>query len=81
MGLPNEDKIKRILSSRRMVDWYNGSLDSDIDYEQDLNLKNCEDVAIIGNGNVAIDIARILSKDVNELKLYDMPLPALDQLS
>lgn len=62
LGLPNEDQVKGVISSRKIVNWYNGSLDKDIT-EEDLDLEHVNTVAIIGNGNVAIDIARILTKE------------------
>lgn len=62
LGLPNEFAYLGVHSSRRIANWYNGSLDNDIDYQRDLNLENVRDLAIIGNGNVAMDIARIFLK-------------------
>lgn len=32
LGLPNEYTLKGVHSSRKIVNWYNGSLDDDIDY-------------------------------------------------
>ncbi len=32
LGLPGESTIKGVLSSRRIANWYNGSLDMDLDY-------------------------------------------------
>ena len=46
-----------------MANWYNGSLDDNLDLENDLNLQNVRDIAIIGNGNVAMDISRVFLKD------------------
>jgi hypothetical protein len=60
------------------VNWYNGALDMDINYNEDLDLENVNDVAIIGNGNVAIDITRILSKDPEILRPYDIPTPVYE---
>ncbi len=34
LGLPKEDELKRVLSSRQMANWYNGSLDDDLDYKE-----------------------------------------------
>jgi adrenodoxin-NADP+ reductase len=36
-------------------------------------LKKCEDIIIIGQGNVSLDIARILSKQYHEIQPYDIP--------
>jgi len=40
-----------------------------------------EDVVIIGNGNVAVDCARILCKTVDELKSTDIAAHALEALA
>ena len=69
-----------MLSSRRIVNWYNGSLDYDLDYEKDLNLESIRDVAIIGNGNVAMDITRVLLKDPNTLNHFDAPSSVMEKL-
>lgn len=63
-----------------MANWYNGSLDRDIDDERDLNLESVKEVAIIGNGNVAMDITRILLKDPTIMAPFDAPLSVLEQL-
>lgn len=49
--------------SNRFVGWYNGHPDH---AGHDVNL-NCERAVVIGNGNVALDIARILLKSAGEL--------------
>lgn len=56
-----------------MANWYNGSLDSDLEYERDLCLDNVKNIAIIGNGNVAMDISRVLLKDPSVMAPYDCP--------
>lgn len=56
--------------------WYNSHPDN-----ADLAPLLSENVAIIGNGNVALDILRILSKDRNELKKSDINPIALDTIS
>ena len=64
-------------SATDFVSWYNGHPDS-TDYRFDLNQ---ESAAIIGLGNVAVDVARILCKTTNELKTTDMADYALAALS
>jgi adrenodoxin-NADP+ reductase len=61
LGIPNED-AKGILPSRRVVNWYNGSLDNDLNTEQEFDLESIRDIAVIGNGNIFCDIARTLMK-------------------
>jgi ferredoxin/flavodoxin---NADP+ reductase len=75
-GLPGED-LNGCFSAREFVGWYNGHPDY-VDYKFDLSQ---EDVAIIGQGNVAVDVARILAKTVDELKTSDIAQHALDQLA
>eukprot|EP01047_Picozoa_sp_COSAG01_P002587 COSAG01_NODE_69_length_28801_cov_10.460038_13_plen_465_part_00 len=75
-GLPGED-LKNIHSAREFVAWYNGHPDY-TDYQFDLS---SESVAIIGQGNVAVDVARILGKTIEELKSSDIPEPVLKKLA
>lgn len=49
-----------VVPARKLVNWYNGHPDA---AEWSFSLDNVEDVTIIGNGNVAIDVARILIAD------------------
>lgn len=46
-----------VIPARKLVNWYNGHPDA---ADWTFSLDNIEDVTIIGNGNVAIDVARIL---------------------
>ena len=50
--------LQGVLSAREFVEWYNGHPDM-AELNPDLN---CKTAVIIGQGNVAIDCARILSK-------------------
>jgi len=59
-----------------MVAWYNGAPHIPAD---DFNLQR-QQVVIIGNGNVAIDIARLLCRPVNELAVTDISDRALLEL-
>ena len=65
-----------VRTAREMVAWYNGVPDIPAD---DFNLQ-LQHVVIIGNGNVAIDIARLLSRPVNELAVTDISDRALLEL-
>ena len=56
-------------SSRDFVAWYNGHPDF---AQLDINL-DCERAVVVGNGNVALDIARILLKSTAELADSDLP--------
>ncbi len=68
LGIPGEDLIGSI-SAREFVAWYNGYPDEAMP-ESALTHPG---VAIIGLGNVALDVARVLAKPVGELTHTDMP--------
>ena len=69
-----------IFSARSFVNWYNGHPDY-VDIGTKIDLSKVENVVIIGQGNVAIDCARILGKAYDELLETDIANHALDQLS
>lgn len=69
-----------ILSARSFVNWYNGHPDF-VNIGNKIDLSKVENVVIIGQGNVAIDCARILGKSYSELLETDIATHALDQLS
>jgi ferredoxin--NADP+ reductase len=67
LGIPGED-LDAVYGSGRFVAWYNGIPDA-----RDLNpMLDGKSVAIIGNGNVALDIARLLGKTSDELATSDL---------
>lgn len=78
LGIPGEDDHPAIVNSRAFVGWYNG----DPEYiELDPPLEKVSDVVIIGNGNVAIDIARILLAPADtHWQSTDITARALDKL-
>ena len=78
LGIPGEDTLKGIYSARDFVGWYNG-LPEHANLEP--NLDSGEDAIIIGQGNVALDVARTLLTDVDTLRKTDMTDYALDTLS
>lgn len=57
--------MKNCIEARRLVGWYNG-LPTDSNLEVDLS---GDTVAIFGQGNVAIDVARIFLTPVDSLKV------------
>ena len=75
MGIPGED-LHGSYPATIFVGWYNGHPDYP-DLEFDLSQEN---VAIIGQGNVAIDVARILAKTPAELADTDIADHALEML-
>jgi adrenodoxin-NADP+ reductase len=78
LGIRNENEpIKNIFSARAFVGWYNG-LPQYRDLGPDLT---CTDTAVvIGQGNVALDVSRILLMDVVELSKTDITEYALETL-
>ena len=58
------------------VNWYCGHPDIDAG----AFTLDAESVAVIGVGNVAVDVARILARDPDELHTTDVPQPVLDAL-
>jgi ferredoxin--NADP+ reductase len=75
MGIPGED-LPRSHAATEFVAWYNGHPDY-CDCQFDLT---AERVAVVGVGNVAVDVARILSKTPDELAKTDIAEHALEAL-
>ena len=76
LGIPGED-LDGSHSATEFVAWYNGHPDYR-DLKFDLSQ---ETVAIVGMGNVAVDVARVLCRTVEELKQTDIADYALEQLA
>ncbi len=75
LGIEGED-LPGSIAATALVGWYNGHPDWR-DLELDLS---CERVVVIGNGNVAIDVARMLATDPDELATTDIADHALVEL-
>jgi len=76
MGIEGEDLLGSYASTQ-FVGWYNGHPDF-----QDLTFDFSSEVAVvIGQGNVAMDVCRILLKTVDELKTTDITQNALETLA
>lgn len=67
LAIPGAD-LPGVHGSAAFVGWYNGHPDH-VDLNPDLSGRN---VVIIGNGNVAIDIARVLTKTPAEMARGDL---------
>lgn len=75
LGIPGEH-LNGVLSARAFVNWYNGHPQF-----RDLDVDLSSDTAVIfGQGNVAVDCARILTKSVDELATTDISQHAVDAL-
>ena len=67
LGVDGED-LTGVYGSGRFVGWYNSHPDYK-DLDPDLRVAS---VAVIGNGNVAVDVARILAKTAAEMENTDL---------
>jgi len=76
LGVPGED-LPGSHHAGDFVAWYNGHPDYR-DRHFDLG---CEAAAVIGHGNVALDVARILAKTADELRRTDIARHALEVLA
>jgi ferredoxin--NADP+ reductase len=75
LGIPGSD-LPGVVGSAAFVGWYNGHPDfADLDPPLDVAA-----AAVIGNGNVALDVARILAKSREEFAGSDIAGHALDAL-
>ena len=76
MGIPGED-LEGSHPATEFVAWYNGHPD----YRDHVFDLSQEYAAVVGIGNVAMDVARILSRTADELAKTDIADYALEQLS
>ena len=75
LGVPGED-LPGSHPATAFVGWYNGHPD----YRDERFDLDAEQVVIVGNGNVAVDVARILVRSVDELARTDIAEHALEVL-
>uniref|UniRef100_A0A8C3GB55 NADPH:adrenodoxin oxidoreductase, mitochondrial n=1 Tax=Cyclopterus lumpus TaxID=8103 RepID=A0A8C3GB55_CYCLU len=76
MGVPGED-LAGVHAAKDFVGWYNG-LPSCRQLRPDLS---SETAVILGQGNVALDVARVLLSPLDILKMTDITQPALEALA
>src|SRR3954469_18259436 len=76
LGIPGEDRPGSH-SATEFVAWYNGHPDF-ADHEFDLSASRA---IVIGNGNVAVDVARMLVLDPDEVAVTDTADHAVDGLA
>ncbi len=76
LGIPGESS-KNVISARNFVGFYNGlPEDRNLDFSLDT-----DHAVVIGLGNVAIDVARVLCTPIDELRKTDITEAALEKLS
>ncbi|KAF4636405.1 hypothetical protein G7Y89_g1689 [Cudoniella acicularis] len=77
LNILGEDTLKGIYSARAFVGWYNG-LPEYSNLTPDLT--QGEEAVVIGQGNVALDVARILLQGVDVLRSTDITENAIETL-
>lgn len=75
MNVPGES-LPGSRSAREFVAWYSGHPDA-----HPQNLQGITSAVAVGVGNVAVDVARILTRDPDELSSTDMPQAVVDELA
>ncbi|MCY0926399.1 FAD-dependent oxidoreductase [Streptomyces sp. H27-H1] len=76
LGIPGEDLVG-VHSATAFVAWYSGHPDA---AAEAFGLPGVDSAIVVGAGNVAVDVTRILARGVPELSPTDMPQPALGAL-
>ncbi len=76
LGIPGEEQ-PLVWGSWRFVAWLNGHPD----FRQGPDLSQVKRVAVIGNGNVALDVARLLAKNAEEMAKSDIVPAAADAIA
>jgi ferredoxin/flavodoxin---NADP+ reductase len=75
LGIPGEE-LAGSWSATELVAWYNGHPDfQELDFDLDV-----ERAVVIGNGNVALDVARMLALTPEELAPTDTTEPAIEAI-
>lgn len=82
LGIEGEN-LAGSLSATEFVAWYNGHPDAQGNQATHIkqSLARAKAVAVIGVGNVALDVSRILAKTADELQSSDITAEALEQLA
>jgi ferredoxin--NADP+ reductase len=75
LGIEGED-LDGCVSAREFVAWYNGHPDF-ADRTYDFDIKR---VVVVGNGNVALDVARVLAQPIDMLERSETADHAIDAL-
>jgi ferredoxin--NADP+ reductase len=77
MEIPGEG-LRGVYSATAFVGWYNGHPDY---RSHEFPLATAKRVAVVGNGNVAMDVTRVLAKRAERLKATDIASHALEALA
>ena len=76
MGIPGED-LPGVHSATEFVGWYNGHPDFQ---DRSFDLSPARRIAVVGNGNVAMDVTRVLVRNTDELAPTDITAESLEVL-
>ncbi|WP_433365581.1 FAD-dependent oxidoreductase [Streptosporangium sp. CA-115845] len=76
LGVPGED-LHGSIAAGRLVSWYSGHPDAD----GSAMALDASTVAVFGMGNVALDVARMLTRSVEDLRATDVPDHVLEALA
>lgn len=76
LHIPGES-LDGVMAARSFVNWYNGHPSF---RDLKLDLTQTETAVVVGHGNVAVDCARILTKNVEELATTDIAAHAIEAL-
>lgn len=71
--------LGNVLPALAFVSWYNGH-PAYTHLADQLDLSSIDEATVIGHGNVAIDVSRMLLKDPDALAKTDMPTAVVDKL-
>lgn len=77
LGIPGEE-LAGVHSATAFVSWYSGHPDA---VAETFGLTGVDSAVVVGAGNVAVDVTRILARGEAELAPTDMPQPALGALA
>ena len=76
LNIPGEKEFSNLVSAKDLVSWYNGlPPQHNGQFNIDLSAKHA---IVIGAGNVAVDVARILLSPIEKLEKTDISSKALD---
>ncbi len=79
LGVPGED-LPGSIAATDLVNWYCGHPDA-LRGEIETEISSATTAVVIGVGNVAVDVVRVLAKSPAELEATDMPQHVLDLLA
>jgi ferredoxin--NADP+ reductase len=80
LGIPGED-LTGSIPATALVGWYNGHPDQQgLTVPLDAGSNPSRRAVVVGNGNVALDVARVLSRPIEVLERTDLAPGPLEQL-